>query len=225
MISVIIPTINEEKSLGNLLSVLSSSSIEHEVIIADGGSTDATTEIAKSQKARVVSAELGRGEQLNEGAQIASGEILWFLHADSIIEATALDSIVKHLNQEDTIIGGNFQIAYDGDKTIDRFTENLCRFLRSFGLYYGDSGIFIRKDVFERIGGFAKLKVMEDFEFVRRLESTGATCYIKEPVIISSSRRFAKHTPIGLVSLWIKMHINFLLGASDNQLYRQYNSK
>ncbi|MBZ0187010.1 MAG: TIGR04283 family arsenosugar biosynthesis glycosyltransferase, partial [Candidatus Obscuribacterales bacterium] len=224
-ISVVVPVLNEEKRLAGLLSFLFESERECEVIVSDGGSTDRTVEIARAYGATVVQAEVGRGIQQAAGAKQASGDVLLFLHADSQPHTRCLDEIKTVLGQQPEIVGGNFRVEYDDSRLFSRYVEILCAGLRMLGLYYGDSGIFVRRKVYEAIGGFKSMSVMEDVDFVLRLERYGKTCCISKAPLRTSTRRFTRSSSLRLLSLWVRMHAFYALGASDEYLAALYDSK
>jgi len=121
-------------------------------------------------------------------------------------------------------IGGNFRLVFDGDTRFSRWLTGFYRSIRSIGLYYGDSGIFVRRSVYEALGGFRPIPVMEDLEFVRRLERSGRTCCIKDPPLITSSRRFERRRPVEIVWGWAWLHTLFWLGVSPDRLAQIYRT-
>ncbi len=220
-LSVVIPTLNEAAGIGALLERLERTPGVADIVVADGGSTDGTPEFVRSSAARLVRSEVGRGVQLDAGARAASGDVLLFLHAD----------VVPPLNLEDQIrgavergyIGGNFRLRYPGGGLLGRWLETLAPLYRALGCYYGDSGIFVRRDVYERVGGFPKMPVMEDLVFVREIEGMGKTAYLPGPMV-SSSRRW-QGRPLRTLLLWGFMQVAFALGASPHRLARFYRAR
>lgn len=181
MISVVIPTLNEAGKLPRLLAALRDEPTESKIFIVDGGSGDGTVEIALSQGLRVLQAPRGRGSQLCVGAGRARGDILLFLHADSIFPAGGLLRIDETLSADPGLVGGNFRLVFDGGSGFSRWLTGFYAQIRRLGFYYGDSGIFVRRRVYDALGGFRPIAVMEDWDFVRRLERLGRTCCIAEP--------------------------------------------
>src|SRR5215218_5753551 len=171
-VSVVIPTLNEAAYIGALLERLSCMRGVGEVMVADGGSTDHTPELVVSSAARLVRAARPGG-QLNAGARAASGDVLLFLHADAAPPPDAALQIRDDV--ERGRVGGNFRLRYPEGGALGRWLEALAPFYRRLGRYYGDSGIFVRRDVYERVGGFPEIPVMEDLVFVRRMERAGRT--------------------------------------------------
>lgn len=208
-----------------LLSCLSSCPIEHEIIVCDGGSTDGTVEIARRFGAAVVTSTTGRGTQLSAGAATAHGDVLLFLHADSKLHSQALFELDRTLKRKPEIVGGNFRVKFDEASFFCRAVEALCAVLRRLGMYYGDSGIFARRETYDAIGGFRNLEIMEDVDFVLRLERHGRTCCITDVPMHTSIRRFKRRSPLGMLVLWARMHISFALGVPNSQLAKIYDSR
>ena len=194
MISIVIPTLNEAEHLPVTLEKLRTNATEHEIVIADGGSTDATVQIASAGGAKVICAEKGRSFQMNAGAKAAGGDIFLFLHADTQIRPTSLSQIENAL-RDVRVVGGGFARRFNSDSLFLRGTCVIAAWRSSlFGLFLGDQGIFVRRDVFEKLGCFKEMNLFEDVDFSRRLAKTGRTVTLR-PAVISSARRFKKRGP------------------------------
>jgi rSAM/selenodomain-associated transferase 2 len=222
MISIIIPAVNEEATLPALLSRLATEEGGHEIIVVDGGSADATVRLAREHGARVLTAPPGRGTQICHGVGAASGEILLFLHADSIFPRHGLKRIEETLAARPELIGGNFRLLFDGATPFSRWLIGFYAWIRRIGLYYGDSGIFVRRQAYEALGGIRPIALMEDLDFVRRMERRGKTCCIADPPLVTSSRRFSGRSPWAIVSGWLILHALFYLGVSPVRLAAIY---
>lgn len=221
-ISVVIPALNEAERLPRLLVALDREPELREIIVADGGSNDGTPVIAKQLGASVILTERGRGGGLRAGAAAASGEILLFLHADSVFPVGGLSAIAAALDRDPAIPGGNFRVVFDLDTSFARRLAAVYAWIRRFALYYGDSGIFVRRRVYGAIGGVKPMPIMEDYEFVRRLERAGPTCRIDDPPLVTSARRFQNRTWPAALWGWTRIHLLYWLGVSTERLARMY---
>lgn len=223
LVSVVIPTLNEAGRIANLVGAMRTSPSCAEVIVVDGGSDDGTVERAEGAGARVLSCAPSRGRQLALGASRASGDILLFLHADSVLPAHALDAIVDAL-AEPEIIGGNFRILFDGDSGFARWLTGFYAWFRRHDLFYGDSAIFLRRADYERLGGIRPIALMEDYDLCLRMGRLGRLCCIDEPAVVTSSRRFAGRHPAAIVLQWLLLHGLYHLKVPPDRLAMLYNS-
>ena len=225
MISIIIPTLDEERSLPPLLAAIRQQGTAHEVIVVDGGSRDRTVELARSSGVRTLVSRSGRGAGMSIGAEASRGDVLLFLHADSTLPPGALDRITDVLASNANITGGNFRLVFDGDTDFSRGLTRFCAWIRLLGFYYGDSGIFVRRSVYQAIGGFRPIPVMEDWDFVRRLQRFGRTCCIEDPPLVTSSRRFAGRHPFEIIYGLVRIHVLFWFGVSPDRLVEMYRKQ
>lgn len=219
-VSIIIPTLNEADSIKPTLEAIKSFGENVEIIIVDGGSADETVSIAESYEVRVLKSSRGRGSQMHAGAKEATGEILWFLHADTIAPPSAIEEIINALKDSNTV-GGNFTIRFDGDFRAARFLTWLYPRLARIGLCYGDSAIFARREVYERIGGFESFPLFEDLDFYRRLKRAGRTVNLSAKVT-TSSRRFETRSFALTFARWSILQVFYWLGASPHRLGEFY---
>jgi rSAM/selenodomain-associated transferase 2 len=223
-VSVIIPALNEEKSLRVLLPQLRQTPGIGEFVVCDGGSSDQTVEVAREFGAKVVHARGGRGPQMNAGAQISGGDVLWFIHADALPHPHS----VLHLRaalRDNRVLGGNFRLRFNSDLKIARSFEILARVQRRCGMYYGDSGIWLRRDVWNEIGEFAAWPLFEDYDLARRLErfareNEARTVCVELPLCVSA-RRFKRHA-FKTLWTWAKLQTLFWLGVSPHKLAQMY---
>jgi len=224
MIAVVIPTLNEATRLESLLAALAEEPTPHEVIVADGGSSDATRAVAEAAGAVVVVSPPGRGRQLREGAERAKADVLLFLHADSRFPQGGLAALADALARRPDCPGGNFRLVFDGDDRFSRWLDGFYAFIRARGFYYGDSAPFVRRSVYDALGGIRPLALMEDYDFVRRLERAGRTCQVTESPLVTSSRRFHGRRPAAIVFGWLVIHALYYLGVDTDVLARLYDS-
>jgi rSAM/selenodomain-associated transferase 2 len=217
-LSVIIPTLNEEPHLGAILDTLSRMPGDSEIIVVDGGSHDRTVEIARSRGAVVLTADRGRGAQMHAGVGAARGEVLWFLHANTIPPTDALRRIHETL-ADPRVVGGNFDLILSGGNRPARFLTWLYPKLRWLGLAYGDSAFFVRRSAYEKIGGFRPIPIFEDLDLQRRLRRIGRFVHVPSPVVISS-RNFEGRRFLPVFARWIILQGLFWLGISPTKLAR-----
>lgn len=221
MVSIIVPVLNEAKVIESLLAHLLALEGEHEVIVVDGGSSDETVAIA-SRSVRVISAERGRARQMNAGAREAKGETLLFLHADCRLPAGAVPAIEAAL-ADPACVGGCFTLALDDDGLIYRLISVLTSLrMKLTGRMTGDEGIFVRRETFERLGGFRDIPLMEDWDFGPRLGSLGQVRQL--PLrITASARRWKKWGLWRTFWLMRKLRFLYLLGVPPDELRKLYD--
>ncbi len=223
-ISVIIPTLNEEDCLEQTLSPLQQlRSDGHEIILCDGGSRDRTIAIAQPLVDQVVVSPSGRAIQMNRGADRATGDILWFLHTDTIVP-TAVDTTIIDCFTHRGKVWGRFDIRLSGSHPMFRLIELMMN-LRSCitGIATGDQGIFMLRYAFDQIGGFAEIPLMEDIAMSTKLKRIKPPVCIKQR-IISSSRRWEQNGIINTILLMWWLRLVYYFGATPKHLANRYNS-
>ena len=191
-LSVIIPALNEEANIA--LAVERANALApHEVLIADGGSCDRTVEIARELPCRVIESPRGRARQQNAAADKATGDVLLFLHADSWLAPKGAEQIERTLRRSPRIPGGVFWHRFDSPRCGFRLIE-LGDALRvcTTRIGFGDQGVFLRRSVFQHLGGFPDVPLMEDVLLMRRLRCVGRLAFLPGPVH-TSARRHEKH--------------------------------
>ncbi len=223
VISIIIMTLNEEELIGGLL--LSLRDIEDtEIIVSDGGSIDRTCRVAGKYTDKIIRGERGRGRQLNAGAALATGDILWFLHVDTTPPDNFKHHILKTL-EKPGVAGGAFTLEIDSDICSLKFISRVVE-LRSLisGIPYGDQGIFVKRDIFDKINGFKNIPLMEDIEFGRRLKKEGRIEILK-PRIKTCARAWERYGVLRTtLRNWAYVTL-FFMGYSPDKLYNRYYRK
>jgi rSAM/selenodomain-associated transferase 2 len=218
-LSVVIPALNEEGSLGATLAALPEGI---EVIVVDGGSTDETVRVATSRGVRVIGSERGRGLQMAAGARSSAGDAIWFLHADSIPRCDAADGILRAL-ADPQVAAGNFALRFDGKSFGARFLNRIYPLLALIGLQYGDSGIFVRRTAYEKAGGFAAFPIFEDLDLLRKLKTHGRFVTLS-CVLITSSRRFEGRNFAFTFGRWCVMQLLYWAGVNPCRIARMYET-
>jgi rSAM/selenodomain-associated transferase 2 len=215
-VSVVIPTLDEEQRLP---SAIQSVRADADVIVVDGGSGDATRAVAAREGARVLEAPRGRGRQLDQGARAATGEWLLFLHADTRLETGWADALAA---LPPDVVGGAFRFAVDSPRAAFRVVERAVRLrLRLFALPYGDQGLFVRREVYARIGGVPHLPLMEDVAFVAQLRRAGPLAF---PAVraFTSARRWDRYGIVGTTLRNWSLLALYAAGLSPERLARRY---
>ena len=222
LISVIIPTLNEEGNLPITLRQLANQP-DVELIVVDGGSLDRTVRIAQRFTPYVFQTRANRARQMNMGARHATGDILMFLYADTFLLPGALEEMQRRIIG-DGAVGGAFDLHIDSRrrlcKLIARVSSRRSRWLR---LPYGNQGIFVWRQVFEALGGFPEIPIMEDVTFARRSRRAGRLTFIRSGLVMSGRRWNANGVVrTMLVNWWVATL--FLLRVSPRQIRRIYDS-
>jgi rSAM/selenodomain-associated transferase 2 len=185
-VSVIIPTWNEEACLGEALRLLRAQG-PHEIIVADGGSTDATCHVARAAD-RLLHGPRGRAAQMNHGAAHAGGDVLLFLHADCALGAGALGAAEEALRRP-RVAAGCFRMTVGAAAPVYRLIDACATArVRLTGLVYGDQGLFVRRELFERVGGFPPLRLLEDVYLSRALRRLGRVVVVPRRIFVSPRR-------------------------------------
>ena len=218
-LSIILPVLNEARQLDDALDrLLSHPGLARncEIIVCDGGSSDSTPEIARSHPCRVLQCERGRARQMNYGAANASGQSLLFLHADSRLPAD-LDAS-KILAAE----WGFFRLQLSGTEVIYRLIEKAINWRTGLTrVAGGDQGLFFDRELFDRIGGYPDISLMEDVAISKLARRLKAPAIIEQP-LTSSSRRWRQRGVLRTILLMWSLRLAFWLGVNPERLHRIY---
>ncbi|TPG72070.1 TIGR04283 family arsenosugar biosynthesis glycosyltransferase [Hymenobacter nivis] len=222
-ISIIIPAFNEAESIAHLLGYLRQEAAggpAPEIVVVDGGSTDATAALARQAGATVLPGpRKGRAAQLNHGAQHARGALLYFLHADSYPPAGFLADLRRAAAQG--YAAGCYRLAFDHPHWLLRFSA-WCTRLPLTAVRFGDQSLFVRRDVFERLGGYREdLLVMEDQEIVGRLRAQGPFRLLPRPVT-TSARKYLANGVFRLQGIFALIVLGYKLGVPQHRLVQFY---
>ena len=219
-VSIIIPALNEADYIASAIrSALAAAPLE--VIVVDGGSTDQTVSIAKEFSCRVLQCQNGRAAQQNYGAQHAQGKVFLFLHADSRLAPACIRQI-HDVIVNDRVSGGGFGHRIEADGRLFRMIEwgNALR-VRWLGIPYGDQGIFVRREVFQELGGFPDVPLMEDVLLMRKVRRLGRVVLLPGP-LLTSARRWQKFGPVRqTIRNWVLLSA-LRFGVSPNRLAHFY---
>jgi rSAM/selenodomain-associated transferase 2 len=220
VLSIIIPTLNEAASIDRVLAAVAKIEGPTEVIVVDGGSKDDTAQLVRARGVRLIESERGRGAQMQAGARASGGEVLWFLHADTIPPRDSLKLIAGSLS-DPKVISGCFDVYFDSRRISVHFLCWFYRRLRSFGVCYGDAAIFVRREAYELVGGYKSLALFEDLDLVRRLRRYGRMARVPAAVT-TSARRFERRSFALTFARWTFLQILYWLGVSPQRLNRLY---
>jgi rSAM/selenodomain-associated transferase 2 len=221
-LSVIVPMLNEAATIANTLHALRRGAPDAEIIVADGGSVDASVAIARPLCHALISASRGRACQMNAGARASRGDALVFVHADTIVPSTFAADIASALS-DPTVVGGRFDVQLDA-RTLPYQIIGAMISLRSriSRTGTGDQAIFVRRDVFDRLGGFPDFELCEDLEFSRRLKRVGRVACLRARVT-TSARRWSRDGVVRtVVRMWL-IRAMYLAGVPPARLKRIYS--
>ena len=216
-LSIIIPTLNEASRIESLLSQLSDENVE--LIVVDGGSDDQTVQRA-SVHAKLIHSSAGRALQMNTGAAIASGDWLWFLHADTQL-SQPLNTYVDEITQSSSL-WGRFTVRLDDARFIFRVIERLMNARSCFtSVATGDQGLFVDRRLFDELGGYPELPLMEDVALSKRLRKVmPVNCSTLS--LITSARRWQQHGVLKTILLMWWLRLAYVLGVSPARLRQWY---
>jgi rSAM/selenodomain-associated transferase 2 len=221
-LSIIIPALNEAGCIRELLRQLQALRAQgHEVIVVDGGSCDETVALAQPLVDQLLPAPAGRALQMNIGAQAAGGRVLWFVHADTRVPETAAQVIIDSVAH--AAGWGRFDVRLSGDRLLLRLVERTMNWRSRFtGIATGDQGIFVTRELFARVGGFAALPLMEDIDLSRRLKREQRPLCLRD-TLTSSSRRWEQKGIVRTIALMWVLRLAYFLGVPPARLAMLYD--
>jgi rSAM/selenodomain-associated transferase 2 len=221
-LSVIVPMLNEEATIAECLRAIRIGAPNAEVVVVDGGSSDASVERARPLCDIILDAPRGRARQMNAGGAASHGDALAFVHADTRVPRTFQRDIEDAL-ADDCAVGGRFDVSLDDPAPIFRLIGMLIS-LRSrlSRTGTGDQAIFVRREVFHRLGGFADIPICEDVEFAGRLKRCGRVACLRSRVVTSARRWNRAGLARTVLRMWLVRAL-FLAGVSPARLNRLYS--
>ena len=228
-ITVVIPTLNEEAVLPRTLSLTAGLGFD-ELIVVDGGSHDRTREIVTALRVTrdaspvtLLTAPPGRARQMNAGGISSKGDVLLFLHADTSLPSDARQAVEWAL-EDPACVGGRFDMRFERDSGLGWLISRMMN-LRSrwTGIATGDQAIFVRRSVFEQLGGYSDLPIMEDVDFTRRLKRTGLIAALQSKVT-TSYRRWDTRGPLRTILLMWILRFLYWIGISPHRLSQLYGA-
>jgi len=219
-LAVIVPVWNEEKVVKAYAKALQSLPCD-ELYIVDGGSSDATQDILRELGVNLIQSPSGRAKQMNVGASQCKSDILLFIHIDTSMSSSHIQALKEAINHHD-IVGGHFDVQLSGKHWMFRVIETMMN-IRSCltGISTGDQCQFVRRSVFEEMGGFPEQALMEDVEFSKRLKGYGKLICLKNKVV-TSSRRWEKYGILKTVALMWKLRLLYACGVTPEKLSQMY---
>jgi rSAM/selenodomain-associated transferase 2 len=221
LISIVIPVFNEAALIRRCLTNLRKFASGAEIVVVDGGSTDETRQLATDLCDQRITTDCNRAVQMNAGARAARGDTLWFMHVDVEIPSGCLEEIVNALGNT-TTAGGYFRIRLPRDRFVYRFVDDIAHYTGGLlRIRCGDHGLFCRRAVFEQLGGFPQVSLMEDVDLFRAMHRCGRVRAI-ETRLRPSTRRYETIGAVRLTFAYGFIAMLYALGVSRNALNRIY---
>ena len=219
---MIVPALDEGRVIGSLLTTLQPCREQgHELLLVDGGSRDRTAEISAPLVDRLIHTAPGRAQQMNAGARAATGDLLWFLHADSAVSPLMVKALADVLGQG-ARCWGRFDVRLSGTRGALRVVEFMMNWRsRLSGIATGDQGIFVTRAAFEAVGGYPEIPLMEDVALSRALKRLSPPAALGAR-IVTSSRRWERYGVLRTVLLMWRLRLAFALGADPVRLAQRY---
>jgi len=222
-VAVVIPVLNEAGSLLQHMRAFKALHNDYHVVFCDGGSEDDTCALLQQNGLHYCTSPRGRALQMNAGASACNNNILLFIHADTMISSSDV-KLVKKAMQDESVVGGRFDIRLSGKALAFRIIESMINLRsRTTGISTGDQCQFVRRSVFEAMGGFPEQPLMEDVELSKRLKQYGKIACLKQKVI-TSSRRWENHGIVKTVVLMWKLRFLYWLETPPEKLAEIYRN-
>jgi rSAM/selenodomain-associated transferase 2 len=219
-VSIVVPVLHEATTISTAVARLVRDFPDCELVVVDGGSTDGTADIAGAAVPTLVSGR-GRARQMNAGAAATRGEVLWFVHADTVIDPAALAQLRAAL-VEPRVVGGGLSLRFDRRCTsLDLLARSSTARARRLHQVFGDQAMFVRRSVFDELGGFPDLPLMEDLEFSRRLHRRGRLVVLPA-TSTASARRFVEHGTVSMILFMQLLKLQYFAGRDPTAIARQY---
>jgi len=224
-LSIIIPVLNEAESIVATVELLQTFRQGGcQLIVVDGGSRDGTVQLAEPYVDKLLTSKAGRANQMNAGAEVAEGKVLLFLHADTLLPMDA-DRLIEQRLKESGCSWGRFDVSLSGQQPLLRVVEAMMNNRsRWSGIATGDQAIFVKKKLFDEVGGFPSIALMEDIALSRLLKAEGSPLCLKEKVVTSSRRWEEKGVVRTICLMWI-FRLAYFLGVKPEQLVKIYYGK
>jgi len=221
-VAIVVPTLNEAEGIVAVLRQLCRDFPDCELVVVDGGSSDATATLAACH-ARVLHSAAGRGVQMNAGASATSAPVLWFVHADCRIDPVALGQIRAAL-ADSRVVGGGLSLRFDQRSVgLDYLAWSSTKRARHLHQVFGDQAMFVRRDAFEMLGGFPEIAIMEDLELSRRLARLGRLVVLPA-TSTASSRRLVDHGTWSMIVFMQVLKACYFLGVAPEKIRRLYRA-
>ncbi len=224
--SIIVPVFHEGENICDAIEYLNRLDIDKksEVIVVDGAQEKDTLGAIDGNHVMKISCERGRAKQMNAGASAARGEVLIFLHADTELPVQALEKI-HALMERGGYVGGAFDLGIKSNKFVFRVIEKLASWRSRLNrIPYGDQAIFIRREYFNRIGGYKEIPIMEDAELMRRIKKSGDPIWVFPERVMTSPRRWEKEGVVYCTLRNWTLQVLYFLGVSPDRLAKYYKS-
>ncbi|MGD0671932.1 MAG: TIGR04283 family arsenosugar biosynthesis glycosyltransferase [Candidatus Binatus sp.] len=221
-LSAIVPMLNEAAAIASTLGALRRGAPDAEIVVVDGGSIDSSVALAQPLCDAMIGASRGRAHQMNAGARESHGDVLVFVHADTLVPSSFAADIASALS-DPAVVGGRFDVRLDSATLAYRIIGAMISIRsRISRTGTGDQAIFVRREVFDRLGGFPDFELCEDLEFARRLKRAGRVACLRARVT-TSARRWNRDGVIRtIVRMWL-IRAMYLMGVAPARLKRMYS--